>query len=546
MDQQPRPIRCFEPSTPRHAAGHRPALRAGRARRRGVRATATLLSLLALLGLAGGCSAHRDTNTDLDALLAAYREKNQQLDERKRAFRVRGIRRLEVHPPGAGAAALVDLDVEGAHLGVVLEKLAEEAGLDLVTGPFSLGTRTTARLSERPFTEVVELLLGPAGLGAEVRDGVLALTERRRLGGAGPAPADGAEAGDEESEDAEGSGDGEAGPPGLRMTVEHPLRFADTESVTEILDSMYPLDEDTGRRAIVFAGRPATNSIFLSGPAGEVADASRLLDRLDADPGHVLLEALVVEFNVQSFLDIGSRLADGSRGHLSDVFLDFANLVGETISFTSVADAAGSTSFTAILNLLIQKEEARVLSRPWLTTLSGSPAQLEIAEDRYVVTEIPGGFEVNLEQISSGVTLDITPTVILDGSIRLQIAITESQFIPSLENVEQRRSRNSVSTVTQVGDGETVIIGGLMLNRRGESKAGVPFLRDVFPLSLIFGHEDYTHTDSQVLIYVTPHLWEPGLDLPLEAPGELEIYPASGVRKEEEDPAPRSRSGGRR
>jgi type II secretory pathway component GspD/PulD (secretin) len=297
---------------------------------------------------------------------------------------------------------------------------------------------------------------------------------------------------------------------------------------------MYPVDEESGRREVAFAARPQTNSIYLAGPRAAVAEASRLLDRIDSDPGHVLLEALVVEFNVQSFLDIGSRIADGSSGSLTDIFFDVANLVGDTISFTRVADAAGSTSFTAILNLLIQKEEARVISRPWLATLSGSPAQLEIAEDRYVVTEIPGGFEVSLDQISSGVALDITPTVILDGTIRLRLAITESQFIPSLENVEQRRSRNSVATVTHVGDGETVIIGGLMLNRRGQSKAGIPFLRDIFPLSLIFGHEDYSHTDTQVLVYVTPHLWEPGLQLPLETPEDFELYPVSGIHESED------------
>ena len=506
-----------------------------------MRAVATLPGLLMLVTLGSGCSAHRDTNEDLDTLLAAYREKNEQLEERQRAYRVRGIRRLEVRPAGAGEPARVDLDVEGAHLGVVLVKLAEGAGLDLVTGPYSLGSRTTARLSGRPLDEVLELILGPTGLGARVRDGVVILEEAADVGGGEPVPFgeagpddDEANAGyDADGEDEEGD-EAERRRPAARVTSEHPLRYADTDSVSEILDSMYPVDEDSGRRAIAFAARPATNSIFLSGPSAEVAEASRLLDRLDADPGHVLLEALVVEFNVQSFLDIGSRITDGSRGHLTDVFLDFANLVGDTISFTRVADAAASTSFTAVLNLLIQKEEARVISRPWLATLSGSPAQLEIAEDRYVVTEIPGGFEVNLEQISSGVTLDITPTVVVDGTIRLRIAITESQFIPSLENVEQRRSRNSVSTVTHVGEGETVVIGGLMLNRRGESKAGIPGLRDLPLLGWVFGHEDYSHTDSQVLVYVTPHLWEPGLNLPLATPGELELYPASGVHAGED------------
>lgn len=534
---QPAAVPRFRPS------GRSPVPR-GKARRRWRRPVATLVSVLVLYAVAAGCSSHRDTNDDLDALLAAYREKNRQLEERQQAYRIRGIRRLEVRPAGAGEAARVALDVDGAHLGVVVGELAERAGLDLVTGPYPLSSRTTARLSDRPLAEVLERLLAPAGLSATVRDGVVALAERRDFGGgrASAAGSDDAEvrggsAGDEDGWDGEDDeDDGDGGRPAARMTVEHPLRYADTAGVSEVLDSMYPVDEDSGRRAIAFAARPETNSIFLSGPAAEVADAAKLLDRLDADPGHVLIEALVVEFNVQSFLDIGSRIADGSRGHLSDIFFDVANLVGDTISFTRVADAAGTTSFTAVLNLLIQKEEARVISRPWLAALSGSPAQLEIAEDRYVVTEIPGGFEVNLEQISSGVTMDITPTVVLDGSIRLRIAITESQFIPSLENVEQRRSRNSVSTVTQVGDGETVIIGGLMLNRRGESKAGIPFLRDFPPFSWVFGHEDYSHTDSQVLIYVTPHIWKPGLDLPLEATGEFELYPASGVPPEE-DPA---------
>ena len=79
-----------------------------------LRAAATLPSLLLLVVLWGGCSAtHRDTNEDLDALLAAYREKNQQLEERQRAYRVRGIRRLEVQPEGSGATARVEGTIAG-------------------------------------------------------------------------------------------------------------------------------------------------------------------------------------------------------------------------------------------------------------------------------------------------------------------------------------------------------------------------------------------------------------------------------------------------
>ncbi|MCP3675260.1 MAG: type II and III secretion system protein, partial [Gammaproteobacteria bacterium] len=249
-----------------------------------------------------------------------------------------------------------------------------------------------------------------------------------------------------------------------------------------------------------------------------------LLNDIDIDSGHVLLEALVVEFNVGSFIDMGTQIGAGASGKFSDFFLDVANLAGNTVSFTRVADAVNTTSFTAMLNLLIEDEEARVISRPYLSTVSGSSAHLEVAEDRFVVVQAPTGLSVTVQEISSGIILDILPIVTRDNVIMLDIGVNESEFIPTLGNIEQRRSRNTIKTSAHVNDGETVIIGGLMLRTNAHSNAGVPGVRDVPIMRNLFYHNEDYIKQTQVMIFVTPHQWRPGLDLPLLNQDEWSIY----------------------
>ncbi|MCB1717728.1 MAG: hypothetical protein KDK05_21590, partial [Candidatus Competibacteraceae bacterium] len=71
---------------------------------------------------------------------------------------------------------------------------------------------------------------------------------------------------------------------------------------------------------------------------------------------------------------------------------------------------------------------------------------------------------------------------------------------------------------------QTVIIGGLMLATQGHSVAGIPGLRDVPGINLVFGHTDEATQRTQVLIFVTPHLWTPGIRTPVRSLQPLEIY----------------------
>ncbi|MCF6263480.1 MAG: type II and III secretion system protein [Xanthomonadales bacterium] len=471
-----------------------------------------IIAVFTMVLLISACAGHeeRHNDDDLDQLFESYRAQNAMIVQRRSAAQNRGIERLEFTETDNGSV-LVSVDLIEARLDVVVMLILDGTGTDYINENTTLPGTVSARFEAKPLIEALAILLRPRGMTASMSDSMVILGRGSQTTAMDTVLAsfpDNAE----------------------KIHIDWPLENISTQRALEVLDSIFPIDEDSGLREIDFASHIEANSIILSGTRGNVESAIRLLDNIDEDTGHVLLEALVVEFNVQSFLDMGAQISNGASGEFSNIFVDFANLVGDTVSFTRIADVTNISSFTAVLNMLIRDDNARIVSRPYLSTISGSPAQLEITEDRFVVVQTPGGLDITLEQISSGIVLDILPVVTKNKNILLDISIDQSQFIPTLGNVELRRSRNTVKTSARVSDGQTVIIGGLSLKTRAQSVAGLPGLRDLPGLKYFFGHEDHFDQENQVMIFVTPHRWEPGMDAPLVGKNKWGIYDHSEAK----------------
>jgi len=471
-----------------------------------------IIAIFMLVLLVSACASHKERHNDddLDQLFESYRAQNAMIVQRRSAAQNRGIERLEFTETDNGEV-LVSVDLLDARLDVVVMLILEGTNTEYINENTTLPGTITASFEARPLIEALAILLRPRGMTANMRDSMVILgsgSQTNAMDAALSSFPDNAE----------------------KIHIDWPLENISTQRAIAVLDSIFPIDEDSGLRDIGFAAHIETNSIVLSGTRGNVESAIRLLDDIDEDSGHVLLEALVVEFNVQSFLDLGAQISNGASGEISNIFVDFANLVGDTISFTRIADASNISSFSAVLNMLIRDDNARIVSRPYLSTLSGTPAKLEITEDRFVVVQAPGGLDITLEKISSGIILDILPVVTKNKNILLDISIDQSQFIPTLGNVELRRARNTVQTSARVSDGQTVIIGGLSLKTRAQSVAGLPGLRDIPGLKYFFGHEDHFDQENQVMIFVTPHRWEPGMDAPLVGKNKWGIYDPSEAK----------------
>ncbi|MGR3221024.1 MAG: type II and III secretion system protein, partial [Candidatus Anammoxibacter sp.] len=182
--------------------------------------------------------------------------------------------------------------------------------------------------------------------------------------------------------------------------------------------------------------------------------------------------------------------------------------------------------FTAIIDLLISNEKARLISRPFVSALSGTEAVIHITNDKWVIVESSsdGATITAPAPITSGVVLKITPTLLPGNNmIRMDIFVEDSQFIQPDVDVAVEVDKNSVSTITQVENGTTFIIGGLVSNRRQWKNSGFPILRKIPIINMLFAKQSSQFTEKEVAIYVTPNIWEPSLSPPLSEEGTFKV-----------------------
>ena len=72
-------------------------------------------------------------------------------------------------------------------------------------------------------------------------------------------------------------------------------------------------------------------------------------------------------------------------------------------------------------------------------------------------------------------------------------------------------------------DGQSMVIGGLTLDRTSNANSGVPFLRNIPLLNMLFANQEHERTQQEVLIVITPHLWTPGMNPPITEPDAFSI-----------------------
>jgi type II secretory pathway component GspD/PulD (secretin) len=415
-----------------------------------------------------------------------------------------GIKTLEVRD--TGIKSWVTVDLADAHASVVVQRLLDESGTPYIFERVKPYGTVTVRFKNRPLLEALNLILEPINLNATAEQGVVIV--RSILDKKGVAE-------------------------NLKF-FEIRMRNLDLDTASKLLDGLYPDIPGQGR-VLNFGPLNTSNTIYLNGPSEEVAKAARILMQADQDVQHVVIEVLVVEFAQGDLEEVGAKIKNLQSGKWGNINLDYSGNSENIITFAKEAIEDGSayadylTTFTAAINILISDNKARLISRPYISTLSGKPATIKIASDRYVVVEEAGGVS-SAQPVTSGVILDITPTIMPDNTLRMQVAVEDSQFSRvNIEGVTTEVNKNAATTMMQVEDGQTIIIGGLILNRQAWSNTGFPWLRHIPILNLAFGDRVNEKVEKEVSILVTPHIWKPGLMPPIVAPEAMTIKEGDDV-----------------
>ncbi|HDN85839.1 MAG TPA: type II secretion system protein GspD [Candidatus Omnitrophica bacterium] len=293
---------------------------------------------------------------------------------------------------------------------------------------------------------------------------------------------------------------------------------------------------------ILFGEEP--NSILVIDYPENLRRIEEYLKMVDTPPKQVLIEARVVEVKLQkeNALGINWQAFAKKNGFELGQFKIASSTSGpleQQIPYKSTNYPPGSTSaedpFTItifddniniVLKALASSFDTNILSAPRVTTVNNRPAEIKIieklpwAEPEVDMNEfgIAVSWNINFEEV--GISLKVTPTITDDGKISMEIHPEVSEKVDDYQLTVVQGSTEipytvpvidtrTADTKVVIGNGQTLIIGGLIKEKTTSGVSKVPFLGDIPGLGWFFKSKKDTKDKTELLIFVSPTIITP-------------------------------------
>lgn len=263
---------------------------------------------------------------------------------------------------------------------------------------------------------------------------------------------------------------------------------------------------------------PTTSQIILAGNPQSIHLAQTLIARLDVPQPLVVLDTEVLEVDESVSRHMGLQVPGGFvSATYTEVLPTPDPYAGQPRIGRFQALTRTPISFGALVNFLVQNGAGRVLADPRVTTVSGRDATITAGDTINVLTQTGGGITPITQQLQSfqtGVSLDITPIVNDDGTVTVSVHPRVSSVAPTsagtVPNIQQREA----TTIVELRDNQTLVIGGLIQDSSTRTITKIPFLGDLPLVGKIFQDNNVNHARNELIISVTPHVVRPGQAMP--------------------------------
>jgi general secretion pathway protein D len=192
------------------------------------------------------------------------------------------------------------------------------------------------------------------------------------------------------------------------------------------------------------------------------------------------------------------------------------------VGFNMFAFAA--SEFIAALNALATENRVNILSSPSIMTSENKKAVINVSTSVPIVTsqQVPvsaGGATGNsitqtVEYKDAGIILTVTPRIGEGGTVSLDVKqevndVGENE--PPPINSPRFRKREAETSVVLLNN-QTLVLGGLIQNKRTWIRTGIPFLNRIPVLGYLFGSTEEKIEKTELLMLITPRVVGTALD----------------------------------
>ena len=413
-------------------------------------------------------------------------------------------------PLGAGRGAYsgdrLSLNFQDIEVRAVLQQIADVAGLNLVAGDDVQGS-ITLRLKDVPWDQALDLVLQAKGLDKRVTANVLLVAPAEELAARELLALESRKL----------------------MTELAPLRrellqvnYAKAAELAKLFQSVSGSEGVADERGSVTVD-DRTNNIIAYQTGERLEELRRIVNQLDIPVRQVMIEARIVEANVDYDKSVGVRWGGllRNKGHWSgggvgkspsgegeppdsSPFVDLG--VVNASSGLGIAFITDNVLLDLELTAMEKGGNGEVISQPKVVTSNKETARiLKGTEIPYQEATAEGATSVSFKEAS--LSLEVTPQITPDDQVIMEVRVTkdEPDYLNKLNDVPPIK-KNEVTAKVLVRDGETIVLGGVFSKNQSKVVDKVPFLGDVPYLGRLFRRDVVAQRKSELLVFLTPRI----------------------------------------
>jgi general secretion pathway protein D len=172
----------------------------------------------------------------------------------------------------------------------------------------------------------------------------------------------------------------------------------------------------------------------------------------------------------------------------------------------------------AALNLLDTYGNTKVIANPHIAALDNQKATIKAGNripvnQQTIVGNTTNAVTTTSQYIDTGVLLQVTPHINDGGLVTLDVqAEVSSPGTADVAGGAPPIDTRSVQTLLAVPSGQTMVMGGLIQETKGNSSSGLPWLNRIPFLGGLFGNETLTNNRSELVLFITPRVVSDAVD----------------------------------
>lgn len=277
-----------------------------------------------------------------------------------------------------------------------------------------------------------------------------------------------------------------------------------------------------------------TNTLWIQDTATKIEEVRALIKQLDIPVKQVLIEARIVDVTKDFSQDLGIKWGVSKPTHLSGTLsganqlqtvpgnvnpatipiaerlnLDLGALPASGANPASVGIALAKLGNNILLDLelsaLESEGKAQLISSPRLITTNQQAAVIESGQEiPYQEATSSGATAVAFKK--AVLSLKVVPQITPDSKILMELQI--NQDTPSTEryNGVPAILTKEIQTNVLVNNGQTIVLGGIYKQDKNKSFKRIPFLGSLPVVGPLFGNQQITLNNEELLIFITPKI----------------------------------------